>query len=207
MQENRESLEHFFVEYGEAGKKVFEEDTDNEEDKEKTIDEEGNRDNVQEEKYVKNFLEASDSTIKGKELKKKIQTDLKDILEAANKEQSEVADILHVLKVSNAGKEKEQMGVMFLVQSALMDTKWAPGVWLYNKIAIIKKYISGTDYEMVPHMLSSIFHKTVTYYTPQDMVQMFSDSVAAGTSYEKEVLEKNPIDILIRRGRHDQKEN
>ena len=139
---------------------------------------------------MKNFLEASDSTIKGKELKKKLQTDLKDILEAANKERSKVADILRVLKVSNAGKEKEQMGVMFLVQSALMDTKSAPGERLYNKIASIKKYVSGTDYEMVPHMLSSIFHKTATYYTPQDMVQMFPDSVAVGTSHEKEALEK-----------------
>ena len=82
------------------------------------------------------------------------------------------------------------MGGMFLVQSALMDTKLAPGEWLYNKIANIKKYVSGTDYEMVPHMLSSIFHKTATYYTPQDMVQMFPDSVAVGTSHEKEALEK-----------------
>ena len=107
MQEKRESLEHFFVEYREAGKKVLEEDTDDEEDKEKTIDKEGNGDNLEEEKYVKNFLEASDSTIKGKQLKKKLQTDLKDILEAANKERSKVADILRVLKVSDAGKEKE----------------------------------------------------------------------------------------------------
>ena len=41
MQENRESLEQFFAEYREAGKKVFEEDTDNDEDKE-TVDKEGN---------------------------------------------------------------------------------------------------------------------------------------------------------------------
>ena len=40
IQENRESLEQFFAEYGEAGKKVFEEDTDN--DDKETIEEEGN---------------------------------------------------------------------------------------------------------------------------------------------------------------------
>ena len=52
MQENRESLEQFFAEYAETGKKVFEEDTDDDEDKE-TMDEEGNR---EEEKYKKNMM-------------------------------------------------------------------------------------------------------------------------------------------------------
>ena len=177
---------------------MFEEETDNEEDKEKTIDEEGNGDGVEEEKYVKNFLEALDSTTNGNKLKKKLQTDLKDILEATDKEQSKVADILHVLKESDGGKEKEQMGVMFLIQSAVMETKTAPGEWLYNKIANMKKYVSGTDYEMVPPMLCTIFHKMATYYTPQDMLQMFQDSVAVGTSLEKETLEKNQIGLLIK---------
>ena len=56
IQENRESLEQFFAEYREAGKKVFEEDTDNDEDKE-TVEEEGNVDNLEEEKYVKEILQ------------------------------------------------------------------------------------------------------------------------------------------------------
>ena len=182
MQENRESLEQFFAEYGEAGKKVFEEDTDNDKDKE-TMDEEGNGE--EEEKYVKNMMQGTD---KGDKLKKKVQTDLKEILQVTDKEQSQVADILHVLKESEGGKEKEQMGVMFL--SALRETKTAPGEWLYNKIADMKKYLSGTDYEMVPPRLDAIFHKTATYYTPQDMLQMFPDMAAVGASLEKETLEE-----------------
>ena len=60
IQENRESLEQFFAEYGEAGKKVFEEDTDDDDDKE-TIEEEGNVYTLEEEKYVKEILQGSDS--------------------------------------------------------------------------------------------------------------------------------------------------
>ena len=182
MQENRESLEQFFAEYGEAGKKVFEEDTDDDEDKE-TVEEEGNGE--EEEKYVKNIMQGTDLTKQGDKLKKKVQTDLKDILQVTNKERSQVADILHVLKESEVGKEKEHMGVMFLVQSALRETKSAPREWLYNKIADMKKYLAGTDYEMVPPMLYAIFHKTAAYYTPQDMLQMFPDTVAVGASLEK----------------------
>ena len=119
MQENRESLEQYFAEYGEAGKKVFEEDTDDDKDKE-TVDEEGNGE--EEEKYVKNMMQGTDLTTQGDKLKKKVQTDLKEILQVTDKEQSQVADILHVLKESEGGKEKEQMGVMFLIQSALRET-------------------------------------------------------------------------------------
>ena len=197
MEENRESLEQFFAEYREAGKKVFKEDTEDDEDKE-TIDEEGNRDSFEEEKYVKNILQGTDLTTQGDKLKKKVQTDLKEILQVTDKEQSQVANILHVLKESKGGKEKEQMGVMFLVQSALRETKSAPGEWLYNKIADMKKYLSGTDYEMVPPMLYAIFYKTAAYYTPQDMLQMFPDTVTVGVSLEKETLEKDLIDLLIK---------
>ena len=42
------------------------------------------------------------------------------------------------------------------------------------------------------------FHKTAAYYTPQDMLQMFPDNAAVGGSLEKETLEKNPIDLLIK---------
>ena len=59
IQENRESLEQFFAEYGEAGKKVFEEDPDDDEDKE-TV-EEDTVDTIEEEKYVKEILQGSDS--------------------------------------------------------------------------------------------------------------------------------------------------
>ena len=64
IQENRESLEQFFAEYGEAGKEVFEDDTDDDEDKE-TVDEEGNGDSFEEEKYVKEILQGSDSAKRG----------------------------------------------------------------------------------------------------------------------------------------------
>ena len=195
MQENRESLEQFFAEYAEAGKKVFEEDTDDEEDKE-TMDEEGNGE--EEEKYVKNMMQGMDLTTQGDKLKKKVQTDLKEILQVTDKERSQVADILSVWKKSEGGKEKEHMGVMFLIQSALRETKSAPREWLYNKIADMKKYLSGTDYEMVPPMLDAIFHKTATYYTPQDMLQMFPDLVAVGVSLEKETVEKDLVDLLIK---------
>ena len=76
--------------------------------------------------------------------------------------------------------------------------KSAPREWLYNKIVNMKKYFSGTDYEMVPHMLNGIFHQTAAYYTPQDMLQMFPDTVAVDASCEKESQDKNPTDFLIK---------
>ena len=114
IQEKRESLEQFFAEYGEAGKKVFEDDTDDDEDKE-TVDEEGNGNSFEEEKYVKEILQGSDSAQQNHKLKRKVQSDLKENLQVTDKERSQVANILRVLKESEAGKEKEQMGVMFLV--------------------------------------------------------------------------------------------
>ena len=209
IQENRESLEQFFAEYREAGKKVFEDDTDDDKDKE-TIDEEGNGDSFEEEKYVKEILQGSDSAKQGDKLKRKVQSDLKEILQATDKEWSQVADILHVLKESESGKEKEQMAVMFLVQSAVKEKNLDAGEWLYNKIANMKKYISGTDYKMVPHMLNGIFHHTAAYYTPQDMLQMFPDipaTVAVDASLEKESLDKNPTDLLIKEEENKIKKN
>ena len=150
IQENRESLEQFFAEYGEAGKKVFEEDPDDDEDKE-TV-EEDTVDTIEEEKYVKEILQGSDSVKQGDKLKSKVQSDLKEILQVTDKERSQVADILRVLKESKGGKEKEQMGVMFLVQSAVKEKNLEAGEWLYNKSGNMKKYVSGTDYEMIPHV-------------------------------------------------------
>ena len=137
IQENRESLEQFFAEYREAGKKVFEDDNDDDEDKE-TVDEEGNGDSFEEEKYVKEILQGLDSSKQGDKLKRKVQSDLKDILQVTDKEQSQVADILRVLKESESGEEKEQMGVMFLVQSAVKEKNLAAREWLYNKITNMK---------------------------------------------------------------------
>ena len=122
IQENRESLEQFFAEYGEAGKKVFEGNTDDDEDK-ATIDKEANGDSFEEEKYMKEILQGSDSAKQGHKLKRKVQSYLKEILQVTDKERSQVADISHVLKESEGGKEKEQMGVMFLVQSAVKGKK------------------------------------------------------------------------------------
>ena len=209
IQENRESLEQFFAEYREAGKKVFEDDTNDDEDKE-TVDEEGNGDSFEEEKYVKEILQGSDSAKQGDKLKRKVQSDLKEVLQVTDKEQSQVANILHVLKESEGGKEKEQMGVMFLVQSAVKEKNLAAGEWLYNKITDMKKYVSGTDYKMVPHMFNGIFHHTATYYTPQDMLQMFPDipvTVAVDASLEKEGPDKNPTDLLIKEEENKIKKN
>ena len=209
IQENRESLEQFFAEYGEAGKKVFEEDTDDDDNKE-TVEEEGNVDTLEEEKYVKEILQGSDSAKQGDKLKRKVQSDLKEILQVTDKERSQVADILHVLKESKGGKEKEQMGVMFLVQSAVREKNLEAREWLYNKIGNMKKYVSGTDYEMVPHMLNGIFHQTAAYYTPQDMLQMFKDIPATVTvegSLEKETLDEDPTDLLIKEEENKIKKN
>ena len=71
----------------------------------------------------------------------------------------------------------------------------------------MKKYLAGTDYEMVPPMLYAIFHKTATYYTPQDMLQMFPHMVAVGASLEKETLEKRSSRFTDQtRGRQDKEE-
>ena len=209
IQENRESLEQFFAEYGEAGKKVFEDDTDDDDDKE-TVDEEGNGDSFEEEKYVKEILQGSDSAKQGDKLKRKVQSNLKEILQVTDKQRSQVGDILRVLKESKGGKEKEQMGVMFLVQSAVKEKNLEAGEWLYNKITDMKKYVSGTDYKMVPHMLNGIFHQTAAYYTPQDMLQMFPDipaNVAVEASLEKKSLDKNPTDSLIKEEENKIKQN
>ena len=71
------------------------------------------------------MLQGSDSAKQGDKLKRKVQSDLKEILQVTDKERSQVADILHVLKESEGGKEKEQIGVMFLVQSAVKEKSLA----------------------------------------------------------------------------------
>ena len=63
---------------------------------------------------------------------------------------------------------------------------------------------------MVPHMLNGIFHQTATYYTPQDMLQMFPDIPATVTvegSLEKETLDKDPTDLLIKEEENKIKKN
>ena len=159
---------------------------------------------------MKEILQGSDSVKQGDKLKRKVQSDLKEILQVTDKECSQVADILCVLKESKGGKEKEQMGVMFLLQSAVKGKNLEAGEWLYNKIGDMKKYVSGTDYEMVPHMLNGIFHQTAAYYTLQDMLQMFPDIPATVTvegSLEKETLDKDPTDLLIKEEENKIKKN
>ena len=160
---------------------------------------------------MKEILQGSDSVKQGDKLKRKVQSDLKEILQVTDKELSQVADILRVLKESKGGKEKEQIGVMFLVhQSAVKEKNLEAREWLYNKIGDMKKYVCGTDYEMVPHMLNGIFHKTAAYYTPQDMLQMFPDIPATVTvegSLDKETLDKDPMDLLIKEEENKIKKN
>ena len=71
---------------------------------------------------------------------------------------------------------------MSLIQGNLRDPKESLGEWLYCKINEIKKYISGTDFELVPHMLKGIFVKSACYFTPQDLKREIGDEVLSETA-------------------------
>ena len=70
---------------------------------------------------------------------------------------------------------------MSLIQGNLRDPKESLGEWLYCKINKIKKYISGTDFELVPHMLKRIFVKSACYFTPQDLKREIGDEILSVT--------------------------
>ena len=67
--------------------------------------------------------------------------------------------------------------MMSLIQGNLRDPKESPGEWLYCKISEIKKYVSGTDFELMPHMLKGIFVKSACYFMPQDLKREIGDEV------------------------------
>ena len=106
-------------------------------------------------------------------MKTKLIKDVSEILEVIQKERSQVADIVHVISESDGGeKMKGNLAVMSLIQ----------GEWLYCKINEIKKYILGTDFELVPHMLKGIFVKSACYFTPQDLKREIGDKVLSVTA-------------------------
>ena len=178
--EARESVEQFFAEYGETGKKVFEEEDDEEEgEPEKQEGEEG--DEEIEEQHVKSMLAPTE--LSGTKLKKKLAADLREILDVTHQERSQVADILRVLKEGEEGNEQNDLNVMFLVQRSVADDKSPSGEWLYTKISEIKKYVSGTVFQSVLPMLRGIFHKTAAYYTASDLAELMPESVEKGRKH------------------------
>ena len=48
---------------------------------------------------------------------------------------------------------------MFLVQVGMQYKNNCGGEWLYAKMNEIKKYVVGTDFEMVPAMINSLFER------------------------------------------------
>ena len=180
QKEAQESVEQFFAEYGETGKKVFEEEDDEEEgEPEKQEGEEG--DEEIEEQHVKSMLAPTE--LSGTKLKKKLMADLREILDVTNQERSQVADILRVLKEGKEGNEQNDLNVMFLVQRSVADDKSPSGEWLYTKISEIKKYVSGTVFQSVVPMLRGIFHKTAAYYTASNLAELMPESVEKGRKH------------------------
>ena len=109
--------------------------------------------------------------------------DVLEILEVIQKERSQVATIVHVISESNDGeKMKGKLAIMSLIQGNLRDPKEFWGEWLYCKINEIKKYVSGTDFELVPHMLKRIFVKSACYFTLQDLKREIGDEVLSATA-------------------------
>ena len=178
QKEARESVKQFFAEYGETGKKVFDEEDDEEEEgePEKQGGDEG--DEETKEQHVKSMLAPTE--LSGTRLKKKLMADLREILDVTHQERSQVADILRVLKEGKEGNEQNDLNVMFLVQRSVADDKSPSGEWLYTKISEIKNYVSGTVFQSVVPMLRGIFHKTATYYTPLDLAELMPESVEKG---------------------------
>ena len=153
------------------------EEEEEEEDKKKEKEEEEKG----EEEYVCALLKKKKK--KGDDVKTKLIKDVSEILEVIQKERSQVADIVHVISESNDGeKMKGNLAVMSLIQGNLRDPKESLGEWLYCKINKIKKYVLGTDFKLVPHMLKGIFVKSACYFTPQDLKREIGDEVLSETA-------------------------
>ena len=138
-------------------------DDEEEEDKKKEKEEEEKG----EEEYVCVLLKKKK---KGDDVKMKLIKDVLENLEVIQKERSQVADKVRVISESDDGEKlKGNFAVMSLIQGNSRDPKESPGEWLYCKINEIKKYVSGTDFKLVPHMLKGIFVKSACYFMPQDL--------------------------------------
>ena len=109
QKEARESVEQFFAEYGETGKKVFDEEDDEEEEGEPEKQEGEEGDEEIEEQHVKSMLAPTE--LSGTKLKKKLMADLHEILDVTHQERSQVADILRVLKKGEEGNEQNDLNM------------------------------------------------------------------------------------------------
>ena len=138
IQENRESVEQFFAEYGKAYEQVFNEDDDEEKEEKETGKEEGEVEDEYEaeDKHVDTIMQP-ETALKVSNVKKTLLDDIKEILDVCNKERSQVADIPRVVVESEENKEAENLNTMFLVQSVIREKNIAPGEWLFNKIGEI----------------------------------------------------------------------
>ena len=171
-------MEQFFAEYGKIGKKVFKDSSNEKEEEDKK--QENEEEEKGEEEYVCMLLKKKKK--KGDDMKMKLIEDISEILEVILKERSQVANIVRVISESDDGEKlKGNLAVMSLIQSNLRDPKESPGEWLYCKINEIKKYVSGTDFELVPHMLKGIFVKSACYFMPQDLKRDIGDEVLFAT--------------------------
>ena len=185
IQENPESVEQFFAEYGKAYEQVFNEDDDEEKEEKETGKEEGEVEDEYEaeDKHVDTIMQP-ETALKVSNIKKTLLDDIKEILDVCSKERSQVADIARVVIESEENKEAENLNTMFLVQSVIREKNIAPGEWLFNKIGEIQKYVNGTKYDIVPAMLRGIFSKTACYLTPQDLVKEMGMEALTGKSKE-----------------------
>ena len=125
IQENRESVEQFFAEYGKAYEQVFNEDDDDEKEEKETRKEEQEveDDEEAEDTHVNNILQPK-TALQVSDVKKKLLNDIKEILDVCNKERSQVADIGQVVIESKENKEAENLSTMFLVQSVVREKKY-----------------------------------------------------------------------------------
>ena len=164
-------MEQFFAEYGKTTEKVFNESSEEEEKGEEE----------EEEEYVCKMLEVEGG--KGQTAKERMIRDLKDILKVVDKERSKVADLIRI------GMDEEdtakKFDVMYLVQSSVDKSNALPGEWLYMKVNVMKQYLSGTEFAIVPGMLHDIFMKTASYWTPQDLRVKLELGEGSGKSAEE----------------------
>ena len=105
IQENRESVEQFFAEYGKEYEQVFNEDDDEEKEEKETGKEEGEVEDEYEaeDKHMDTIMQP-ETALKVSDVKKTLLDDIKEILDVCNKERSQVADITRVVVESKENK-------------------------------------------------------------------------------------------------------
>ena len=112
--------------------------------------------------------------------KERMVHDLKDILKVVDKERSKVADLIRITMDPNQEDIANKFDVMYLVLSSVEKSNQLPGEWLYMKLSVMKQYLSGTEFAIVPSMLHDIFLKTASYWTLQDLKVNFEVGEGSG---------------------------